>query len=720
MKLMNITFENCYGIRQLTHTFAFDKARAYSIYAPNGFMKTSFAKIFSDLSNNKTTRDLVFPDRVSKREIKDENNTDISGENVFVIEPYIQNFNSDKTSLLLVNKKIKKGYDEALLKIEEKKTELVKKLKQLSGLTGRTVTPENELLKVFGENSIFDLLESLNDEIIGNTNERLSSIVYSELFNDKTIAFIESGQIKTQLKEYIDRYNDLVDKSPVLSKSFNHYHAKTIHKNLSENGFFSANHSVNLFNGKEKEELTTPELLEEKIEYEKKRIFSDEGLSKAFDSIDQKITNADLRKFRDYLFDNRDIVAELSDYKKLQKDIWKAYLKDLQELLGDLLEEYKIGKKVIKAAVITAKKEKTEWEEVVNLFNQRFSVPFKIAVSNQDEVILNGSSPQICFTFFDDQKSAEVDRDSLLKVLSQGERRALYILNILFELNIREKTKTETLLIVDDIADSFDYKNKYAIVEYLKDISESATFFSIFLTHNFDFHRTLSGRLGIPRENKFFAVKNNWNLSLSQEKYQKNPFEYWKNNFHNQRFVISAIPFIRNLAEYCGWSPEYQTLTSLLHLKSDTKSINVKDLEGIYRSILKDCSDLLPLEPDKIITDLIFEISDEIVNEPDETAELESKIVLSISIRLQAEEFMIKKIQDEAFVNSITKNQTVNLLQRFKADFPHEVDGISLVEKVNLMTPENIHINSFMYEPILDMASGHLKELYTKVKQLNA
>lgn len=29
-----------------------------------------------------------------------------------------------------------------------------------------------------------------------------------------------------------------------------------------------------------------------------------------------------------------------------------------------------------------------------------------------------------------------------------------------------------------------------------------------------------------------------------------------------------------------------------------------------------------------------------------------------------------------------------------------------------MMTPENIHLNSFMYEPILDMSYDHLKKLY--------
>jgi len=35
------------------------------------------------------------------------------------------------------------------------------------------------------------------------------------------------------------------------------------------------------------------------------------------------------------------------------------------------------------------------------------------------------------------------------------------------------------------------------------------------------------------------------------------------------------------------------------------------------------------------------------------------------------------------------------------------------------MTPENIHLNSFMYEPILDMSAQHLYQLYTKVEALN-
>ena len=468
MQEMSIVLEHCYGIKELVHTFSF-KWRTYSVYAPNGFMKTSLSKTFSDLCKDKESKDLVFLERLCKREIKDENSVSLNGKNILVIEPYNQDFRSDKTSLLLVNQVIKKQYDDALLKIDKKKEALFKELKILSGLTGRSATLESELLKVFEQNSIFNLFEIIEERIQNNSDARLSLLKYTELFNEKTISFLDSGQINSQLSEYIGKYNELVEKSSILSKSFNHYHAKIVSKNLSNNGFFSANHSINLFDGKDKEEITSAKQLEDKIEEEKGKILLDEELSKKFDAIDKKLTNEELRKFRDYLFENQDIVAELLQYKKLQQDIWIAYLNTKQDVLAELLQEYNSGKIIIKQAIDAAKREKTEWEEVVKLFNDRFSVPFTLEVSNQEDVILKGSSPQISFSFSDDRESVNIERTSLLKILSQGEKRALYILNILFELNARKKKSDFTLILVDDIADSFDYKNKYAIVEYLKD-----------------------------------------------------------------------------------------------------------------------------------------------------------------------------------------------------------------------------------------------------------
>lgn len=89
--------------------------------------------------------------------------------------------------------------------------------------------------------------------------------------------------------------------------------------------------------------------------------------------------------------------------------------------------------------------------------------------------------------------------------------------------------------------------------------------------------------------------------------------------------------------------------------------------------------------------------------------------MLAIAVRLAAERYMIAKIADPTFTNAISSNQTSRLVRKFKKEFPTETAGIKVLERVALMTPENIHLNSFMYEPILDMSDEHLRRLYQDV-----
>ena len=79
---------------------------------------------------------------------------------------------------------------------------------------------------------------------------------------------------------------------------------------------------------------------------------------------------------------------------------------------------------------------------------------------------------------------------------------------------------------------------------------------------------------------------------------------------------------------------------------------------------------------------------------------------------------MIKRINNQSFVDAISKNQTVELLKEYKRCALGSAEEIEKLEQVNLITPENIHLNSFMYEPILDMGSAHLRALYLEVKKL--
>ena len=80
---------------------------------------------------------------------------------------------------------------------------------------------------------------------------------------------------------------------------------------------------------------------------------------------------------------------------------------------------------------------------------------------------------------------------------------------------------------------------------------------------------------------------------------------------------------------------------------------------------------------------------------------------------------MVRRINDATFVCSIESNQTLKLLRKFQDLFGKECVATKTIQRVVLMTPENIHLNSFMYEPILDMSDEHLRELYQDVLALN-
>lgn len=85
METIKISLENCYGIGQLSFDFSFDtNSKSYSIYAPNGFMKSSFAKA---LMNMAEAKDMVHPDRPTTCKVTDAAGTSINQENIFVIEP---------------------------------------------------------------------------------------------------------------------------------------------------------------------------------------------------------------------------------------------------------------------------------------------------------------------------------------------------------------------------------------------------------------------------------------------------------------------------------------------------------------------------------------------------------------------------------------------------------------------------------------------------------
>lgn len=721
MKSLQIDLENCYGIRKLAVTLDFSKANAIAVYAPNGSMKTSLAQTFQDIATGVASKDRIFSSRPNKRAVKDECNADLPKDGVVVVRPYDEVMgHTAKTSTLLVNPTLRKEYETLHAEIDVAKDALIKALREQSK-SKRDI--EKELSTAFTANAdkFYVALNRIKDEVADCPDAPLKDVAYDLLFDEKVLGFLETKDFKTAIDSYIKKYNELLAASTYFKKGvFNYYNAAQIAKQLADNGFFAANHSINL-NAGEKREITTPKELEDLIAKEKEAITGDKDLRKKYAELEKLIQkNVTVREFEAYLLDHEELLTKFANMADFRQEVWKAYIESNYSLYTALLDKYQSAETRRKEIEEQAKKERTQWEEVIDIFNDRFFVPFKLEVSNRVGVVLGQEEMlNLGFVFHDGAEQAQVDRASLLQALSTGEKKAFYILNILFEIEARKKAGQNTFVVVDDIADSFDYKNKYAIIQYLMDISESPHFKQLILTHNFDFFRTVQSRF-VGYSNCLMASKTAVGIDLQQATGIQNVFvKDWKPAFYGDpKKKIASIPFMRNLIEYTRGDAdqEFLRLTSLLHWKSDSDAITVADLDGIYNNLFSQNG--ASQDAKKSVTSLINEEAEKCLTAPD-GINFENKVVLAIATRLAAERFMIGKINDQPFVSAISNNQTAKLLKKFKELFAADHANIGILQRVSLMTPENIHLNSFMYEPILDMSDGHLRKLYGDVLDLN-
>jgi len=79
---------------------------------------------------------------------------------------------------------------------------------------------------------------------------------------------------------------------------------------------------------------------------------------------------------------------------------------------------------------------------------------------------------------------------------------------------------------------------------------------------------------------------------------------------------------------------------------------------------------------------------------------------------------MARKINDPEAMATVVENQTHGFVSLFKKRELGSSNVIATLDRVALVTPENIHLNSFMYEPIIDMSDEQLRKLWTDVKAL--
>lgn len=497
---LNINLKYCYGIGKLEAELEF-KHKGYAIYAPNGVMKTSFAKTMMDLSEGNAPKDLHFPNREPTCEIT-LNGEAIKKEEIFVVKSYDDKFSSSQVSTLLANAELRTKYERIHQSIGEAKKALDKALRNAAGFGERSRENLDPIIEdVFG-GSYYEALSAIEDELNELHQSDLGKADYKILYDPKVQQFLASEDVAAAVEDFAQKYDEITEQSPILRRDFQYHHVAQVQQQLEANNFFNAGHSISLAdeNTDQKEEVSSDQSLRERIEEEKFRVMNDEAVAKKFDTFNSKLKNKELQAFRDYITDNKHLLPMLNEPEGLKRDLWMQYLRAALDEYKALVSEYRTGQSALAEIIADADSSRGDWDAVVADFNRRFLyLPFELSVDNKADAILKGSAPSIAFIIKDageERRYASSEKQELLRALSTGESRALYILDIMYEVFVRWKNRTKTLFVFDDISDSFDYKNKFAIIDFLEDVTkvEDTNFLAIVLTHNFDFLRTVSSR----------------------------------------------------------------------------------------------------------------------------------------------------------------------------------------------------------------------------------
>ena len=735
MQKISIELKNCYWIKKFEYDFDFSTSNIYSIYAPNGTMKTSFLKWFKDYIDE---NDAINPkDMITWEDwyikLFDENNKEIDKKIIFPIESLNLDYKSDY-SLLLVNKKFKEDYYNIYKNIEESKKKLILELNKLSWVKKDLI--EKTILEDFSYNwNFFDFLNNI--DLPKNDYE---NVKYSIIFSEKAKRLLENPQISSNIKDYQEEYEKTILKYSCFQLGgFTIYQADELFKEIKKSKYFqNTNNKLNL-NNKISSLWLNPEIENEVdfrnfIEKVKNEISWNKNLLWIIKDISE--WTKDVKEFQEHIekFWNK-FVWELNNKENFKKDLWNFYFSKIKDEIENLNKLYNNWIYKLEEISKQAEKDITIWDKTLETFKQRFDIDFEIDIENKTDVIIWRKIPSLIFRYNIDWKIYEKSKDELLwlNILSWWEKRIMYLLYIIFEIEVRKQKWWKNLLIIDDIIDSFDYKNKYSIIEYLYEIQENNNFKIIILSHNFDFYRNIQMRFNIKSWAILVANKlKNWEIKLINWSDLLNPINDFKTNFLKCEYKkISLIPVARNLIEYIFWNKDYlnenwekynyyMDLTQILHIKNNETSAE-KLNEILDISFNKENEFNFSWD----IIEKIIELSKEKVENYNKNniLKLEEKIVLSIWIRLKSEKFMIEKLKNNwqnivNILSNIKWNQTRKLYEELKELNLLDENEEKILKSVLIITPELIHINSFMYEPLIDMWDFSLIELYKKVENL--
>ncbi len=703
MELFLKKVENAFGIKSLHLNLENDKKMYQElIYSKNGSFKTSFSNTLYNLSNG--TLENVFDRLTDEKAILDisilENGKEIKNfDNRFVVfsrEIYEQ------------HSKLLSDYSSELetLTIDKKNSEYIKEL-----LTEETIEIKLQvdnylkgtglnfeiLLNMFSnlEDGYLDRIIQLLNTIINHEAQDISEINIKKIYQ-KAYDIVDQNKFQSKISNYIQVLENKIN-AQLFDKNFNENNCLQFINNVDKAKYLSETKSRGLFL-KDKVYYDIDEV-KKIFEKEIKKISKDPEIIEQSKEITKLMGTAKESEFlKESIQKNPLLVKQLSAGRK---NILLSYLKSSSIDYNYWLEVVKKAKKELNNVLKIARDKQTNFERAIEIYKNRFHPIFDIKIVNKAESMLGIKTPTITF-YHNRYCEIPVSETKLSQILSSGEKTTLNILKFIVEYEICKKY--HPFIILDDIVETFDYSNRYAFMEYINDLV-NLDVPTIVMTHNFEFYRTVSKRIPKLRKSVASANSNGVVDVQTNNRINKNMENVLKcSNIYD---FFCAIPYLREIKTIL--LEDTKTLDSCLHYKENTSKLQIKDILLQFPS---NAIKSLKIDENDIYMEKLFEIADNLSGFDD--FDIVKKTILSLSCRLLIERKIIAN--NFNLLTNINTNQTAQLLDLYGEKLFPNVK--KYLEAVQLSTPEFIHANAFMYEPLIDINGKYLFELYNQIKKI--
>lgn len=467
------------------------------------------------------------------------------------------------------------------------------------------------------------------------------------------------------------------------------------------------------------------------VNEQNKLIYGSDETKKQYEECKSVLTkNKTTNDLANVLLKDPVLLSHASDYTKFANELFVTIIDSASLKLLEA-EKAKIAAEQAKLEAMKSSLDDSDnaLSKIWSNFESRFMFDkFDLKIRNRFDAVIGFEVPH--FTKCIKGTNTEIIDPTELR-FSTGEIRTFNLINAIIDIERARLSNQEVTIVLDDAVDSFDYKNKYGIIDYLVELKDDPNIQIIIFTHNFDFYRSMILAFGKGNTEQFFMYKNQSNdeikmYSTKNKGYylQVVEFNSWKKCANSVTKYFAYIPFARNIVQLRTNSSHQDVKDIDSYFHYDCSTSESKDFTLLNSAVSSHITFNFPSSYisliDRYLKKLDETVSNILSSQVNET-DLDIKITLGLYIRLFIERFLSRRFFDSTGNQPVVSNPMNSFRELFSQvePFLNESEKLFVIE-ANIIAPSYVHANSFMYEPLIDVGSDSLIKVADKLKTLNS